>query len=444
MSRRPGMLRLGLLSALLIVLLPSVSIAQQAVAASYGIPASTPAGIMLVEVHQERGSSSDPYFWTRLGDAEGWTLFYFVGEGAAAGDFKPLLGADDATAFDDWSLVPNRGSMQWAYQGHPLYVWPQEKEPGEIALNVVLYGVGPNGEDPLQENRSGATMPPEGWRVARYTPSNTAKIPDGFDLRLVDSGQGVVLTDFAGFSLYSFESAGGDRGDACNDRSCYEHWSPIAAPALAGGFGDFAVIDRVDGTRQWAFQGKPLFRFDGDLLPGDVNGRSAHPQLQLALLKENYRPDGVAVMSLPGYGDIFTLQGRTLYFGSAFEKYWGGRNLRGSFEIAYHKGKRLGGNACVSGECLLSWRPFLAPQGAIASGFWEIVPRQDGTRQWAYKGFALYTYNEDQGPGQIRGHNLYDIADVDGDAESMARTRLLAEVGNAPGGAGIYWSLAKP
>jgi len=444
MSSQPGIFRLAWLAALMVAFLPSISSGQQAAPAAYSIPASTPAGIMLVEIHQEAGSSSDPYFWTRLGDANGSTLFYYTGESAASDDFQPVFAAEDATAFDDWSLLPNQGSMQWAYQGHPLYVWSKEKEPGEIALNFALYGVGENGEEPLQENRAGSTMPPEGWRVARFTPSNTSNIPDGFDLRLVDSGQGVVLTDFEGYSLYSFADNSGSAGDACAGKGCYEHWTPIAAAALARGFGDFSVIDRIDGTRQWAIQGKALFRFDGDLLPGDVQGRDAHPQLQLAVLKENYRPEGVDVMSLPGYGDIFTLNGKTLYFGSAFEKYWGGRNLRGSFEIAYHKGKRLGGNACVSGECLAMWRPFAAPESAIASGFWEVVTRQDGTRQWAYKGFALYSYYDDQAPGQIRGHNLYDIADVDGDAESIARTRLLAEVGNATGGAGIYWSLAKP
>ena len=45
-------------------------------AQSMNTPASTPAGIMLVEVHREEGFSSDQYFWTRLGDAAGATLFY--------------------------------------------------------------------------------------------------------------------------------------------------------------------------------------------------------------------------------------------------------------------------------------------------------------------------------------------------------------------------------
>ena len=82
----------------------------------------------------------------------------------------------------------------------------------------------------------------------------------------------------------------------------------------------------------------PLFKFKNDLLPGDVHGRDVHPHMQLALLKENFHPQGVNVISQRGYGDMLILNGRTLYFGSAFEKYWGGRSLRGSFDIAYFKG----------------------------------------------------------------------------------------------------------
>ena len=54
-----------------VVLLPSTLSAQPR-----DIQISTPSGVMLVEVHQEEGFSSDQYFWTRLGDASGSTLFY--------------------------------------------------------------------------------------------------------------------------------------------------------------------------------------------------------------------------------------------------------------------------------------------------------------------------------------------------------------------------------
>lgn len=415
------------------------------------IPSSTPTGITLVEVHRVEEYSSDQYFFTRLGDTDGKTLFYpSSNSNATSTNFYPVLAANDAAAFDDWTLVAHRNAsniiaMQWAYQGNPLYTWSQESEAGEIALNIALYGVSASGEDPVADDgQDGALMPPDGWQIARYTPASSVRIPDGFDLKLVDSSQGVVLTNHLGFSLYNFDDSSDQPESSCTNKECYEIWTPIAASALAIGYGDFSVIARTDNTRQWAFRGMPLFKFKNDLLPGDVHGRDVHPHMQLALLKENFHPQGVNVISQPGYGDMLILNSRTLYFGSAFEKYWGGRSLRGSFDIAYIKGKHLGSKACVSGECLESWHPFTASADAKSSGFWEVISREDGNKQWAYKGFALYTYAGDESIGQIRGHNLYEIADVDGDAAAIARTRLLAEVGNAMGGAGIYWSIAKP
>lgn len=407
-------------------------------------PASTPAGITLVEVHREEGFSSDQYFWTRLGNANGDTLFYQVDSGTSSDEnFQPVLANENATAFDDWSLITYQNARQWAYQSKPLYTWALEEEPGQIATNFALYGPGPNGPAPMSENTRGALMPPANWHVARYTPAASADLPDGFDLRLIDSAEGAILTNFEGFSLYRFTESQ-NQENACSNNECYEKWAPVAAPALAIGLGEFSVIDRNDGSRQWAFRGQALFRYKGDLLPGDVNGNSPGESMQLALLKENHTPPGVKISAQAGYGDIFTLNGQTLYFGSAFEKYWGGRNLRGSFEIAYFKGKRLGGDACVDEECLKTWQPFAADSNAQSNGFWEVITRRDGSRQWAYKGFALYTNASDETPGQMRGHSIYDIADVDGSEAAIARTKYLAEVGNALGGAGIYWSVAKP
>ena len=402
------------------------------------VPASTPEGIMLVEVHKEEGFSSDLYFWTRLGDAGGRTLFHGK-ESKFSDEFKPVIAQDDETPFDDWSLVTHSNVVQWAYQGQPLFTWVREEEPGEVALNVAVYGADSQG---LIE--TDLLLPPKGWQVARFTPSASKNTPNGFDLKLVDSGQSVALTDHRGYSIYSYSNEKEKSEDVCVLKECYEYWVPVAAPALARSVDDFSVVNRVDGTRQWAFRDRPLFKFKGDLLPGDAHGRGEHPYMRLSGVSEVFRPKGVDVASLTTYGDILTLNGKTLYFGSAFEKYWGGRNLRGSFDIAYQKGKRLGGHACVSQACLESWSPFLVPDSAKSNGFWEVIIREDGRGQWAYKGFAVYTYGDDQAYGDMRGHSLYDIGQIDGDTDAIARTKMLAEVGNATGGAGIYWSVVKP
>ena len=38
-----------------------------------------------------------------------------------------------------------------------------------------------------------------------------------------------------------------------------------------------------------------------------------------------------------------------------------------------------------------------------------IVVRDDGTRQWAYKGKPVYTYQADQKPGDRAGDNFKDV-----------------------------------
>ena len=63
----------------------------------------------------------------------------------------------------------------------------------------------------------------------------------------------------------------------------------------------------------------------------------------------------------------------------------------------------MGGDACADDECLKIWRPFRASADAKSNGFWEVITRHDGIKQWAYKGYALYTYAGDKAPGQNRG-----------------------------------------
>ena len=77
-----------------VVLLPSTSLAQPG-----DISASTPSGVMLVEVHQEEGFSSDQYFWTRLGDASGSTLFY--------SDAPKEISTENFTPLEDSARCPS-------------------------------------------------------------------------------------------------------------------------------------------------------------------------------------------------------------------------------------------------------------------------------------------------------------------------------------------------
>lgn len=84
--------------------------------------------------------------------------------------------------------------------------------------------------------------------------------------------QGGILVDAAGMSLYTFEKdpAGGGKS-VCNG-PCAANWPPLAASAKDAGRGDFSVINRDDGAKQWAYKGKPLYRWIKDQKPGDKTG----------------------------------------------------------------------------------------------------------------------------------------------------------------------------
>jgi len=71
-------------------------------------------------------------------------------------------------------------------------------------------------------------------------------------------------------TLYTF------RNDAANTSNCYdscaEAWPPFAASASDSASGALGIIERRDGTRQWALNGKPLYFWVGDSARGDATG----------------------------------------------------------------------------------------------------------------------------------------------------------------------------
>lgn len=85
-----------------------------------------------------------------------------------------------------------------------------------------------------------------------------------------DSALGPVLTDAQGMTLYTFDKDSGGVS-VCYD-SCAGNWPPLVAPNGAANEGGFTLVARTDGTKQWAYDGKPLYLWINDAAPGDVTG----------------------------------------------------------------------------------------------------------------------------------------------------------------------------
>lgn len=71
-------------------------------------------------------------------------------------------------------------------------------------------------------------------------------------------------------TLYTFDKDGGGKS-VCNG-PCAANWPPFIAAADAQASGSYSVVIRDDGSRQWAYNGRPLYTWTKDAKPGDITG----------------------------------------------------------------------------------------------------------------------------------------------------------------------------
>jgi predicted lipoprotein with Yx(FWY)xxD motif len=95
--------------------------------------------------------------------------------------------------------------------------------------------------------------------LAQTAPASTA-----------DTSKGKALVDGKGMTLYVFDRDTAGTSN-CNDK-CATNWPPLMATAGAAGSGQWTVVTRADGGKQWAYKGQPVYTFNKDAKPGDVTG----------------------------------------------------------------------------------------------------------------------------------------------------------------------------
>lgn len=79
-----------------------------------------------------------------------------------------------------------------------------------------------------------------------------------------------VLTGSNGMTLYTFDKDMAGKS-ACNG-PCATNWPPLFAQDSDTASGDYSIITRDDGKKQWALKGKPLYFWAKDMKAGDRTG----------------------------------------------------------------------------------------------------------------------------------------------------------------------------
>jgi predicted lipoprotein with Yx(FWY)xxD motif len=395
-------------------------------------PLETPPGIT-VQVRADGlgvpSTTHDAFY----ADAKGMTFYTFAkasprGVSSCTGEcaslWPPAIAPPGSVAAADWGVIRRaEGTLQWAHRGAPLYRYSKDTAIGDTRGEGLEAGA---------------------WHALRFEPATALQLPDGIDAREVADAGGATLVDAQGMSLYRFAGETRHPSVGCDaGADCARRWIPLEAAAVAAPVGDFTPVARDDGITQWAYRGQLLFMFDGDHKPGDANGIDADPRFAVAFVLRDFMPADAIIERTAALGRILaTSAGATLYQrdratpdeGHEFRADHGPPAL----------GRAYGTESCDA-QCTQTWRPFRAPANALPSGNWDIAARSDGSRQWVYKGFALYTYALEK-PHEIKGNETYELAQVGRQQKVIAVDQYITAGGDAAGiGVGaLFWHAVVP
>lgn len=109
-----------------------------------------------------------------------------------------------------------------------------------------------------------------------------------------------AMTNAEGRTLYTFDKD--SKGVSVCNGTCAAIWPPFVAGSDAKNHERMTIIARADGSRQWAFDGKPLYFFAADQKPGDMNGDGEGGVWHIVKQKSE-KASRAGGYSYGGYGD---------------------------------------------------------------------------------------------------------------------------------------------
>jgi predicted lipoprotein with Yx(FWY)xxD motif len=82
---------------------------------------------------------------------------------------------------------------------------------------------------------------------------------------------GALVTP-SGMTLYTFDKDAANSGKSTCNGPCAALWPPMMATASEQPVGAYSIVTRDDGSRQWAYKGKPVYTYKADQKAGDRSG----------------------------------------------------------------------------------------------------------------------------------------------------------------------------
>jgi predicted lipoprotein with Yx(FWY)xxD motif len=288
---------------------------------------------------------------------------------ACAKAWPPFPAAADAQPTGSFAILERAdGIRQWVYRGKPLYLFAKDEYPGGTFGD----GVG---------NR---------WRLA----FGVLRSPPGIGVFKTPIGR--ILVNEKGLTLYAPKAGSQALKSGC-DAACLRDWLPTPAPALARDAGDWTVLARPDGTRQWAFKGQPLYASHSDRRAGDLRGQEigGADWTPIVIQPESPAPAWTTLVKTD-LGQLYANEkGMTIY----------------AFNGKLDQIKKL---TCDEACIAKAWTPVPASAEVAPIGDWSVKKGADGKLYWAYRGAPLYTFFKDKLPGDAIGGQYASGANIFG------------------------------
>lgn len=90
-------------------------------------------------------------------------------------------------------------------------------------------------------------------------------------IQKVTTAKGDVWADAKGMTLYTYARDTEANKSTCVG-GCATNWPPLMATAADKAAGDWTIADRPDGSKMWAYKGKPVYLWINDKAKGDTTG----------------------------------------------------------------------------------------------------------------------------------------------------------------------------
>ena len=316
---------------------------------------------------------------------------------SCAETWPPVLAPIGAEPIGRWTVIKRSdGKMQWAYDKLPVYTSILDKAPGET-----------NGGSATFADRGSGTQP------ARLPVGPPPNLPPGFKVITTKLGRLVVYE--TGYSVYTSDNDTNKNSNCVGD--CARTWIPALAPASAQPQGEWTIINRALGVRQWAFRGKPIYSFSEDTHSASFSGGDLTGWNNVFTQRGPKYPAHFKVeVSLAG--DVLAdAKGKTIYY------YTCGDDSFDQLACDTMESPQVYRIAIAGGgdwdRAIKMWPYIQASEDAISpSLLWSVVyvdpqtgrrsdASKDGAlRVWAYMDRPVYTYAGDKNPGDIEGNGI--------------------------------------